>query len=109
MILSIDCSTRRSTCHSISHPVSRSIFRSINHTLGVIAFLVLAAITSAAQKPELVVQTGHSGDVAAVAFSPDGKMLASGGRTTRFALGGFDRLQLDFHQFLSRRDGSIQS
>src|SRR5437588_2103133 len=40
--------------------------------------ILLAAELSAAQKPELVVQTGHSNDVRAVAFSPDGKTLASG-------------------------------
>lgn len=32
-----------------------------------------------AQKPELVVQNGHSSFVSAVAFSPDGKILASSG------------------------------
>lgn len=45
-------------------------------------FLMLFACASAiclAQKPELVVQTGHSGSVHAVAFSADGKVLASGG------------------------------
>ena len=33
---------------------------------------------SRAQKPELVVQTGHSNFVSSVTFSPDGKTLASG-------------------------------
>ena len=40
--------------------------------------LLFAAGFCAAQGPELVVQTGHSGWVYSVAFSPDGKMLASG-------------------------------
>lgn len=31
-----------------------------------------------AQKPELVVQTGHTNQVTSVAFSPDGKLVASG-------------------------------
>jgi WD40 repeat protein len=33
--------------------------------------------TTQAQAPELIVQTGHSSIVTAVAFSPDGKTLAS--------------------------------
>lgn len=41
--------------------------------------ILFAAELSSAQKPELVVQTGHSDEVRSVAFSPDGKTLASGG------------------------------
>jgi WD40 repeat protein/uncharacterized caspase-like protein len=36
-------------------------------------------MTAVAQKPELVVQTGHSREVVSVTFSPDGKTLASVG------------------------------
>lgn len=39
--------------------------------------LLLYSITAFAQKPELVVQTGHSREVVSVSFSPDGKTLAS--------------------------------
>lgn len=33
----------------------------------------------AADRPEIFVQTGHSNNVSSIAFSPDGKLLASGG------------------------------
>ena len=36
------------------------------------------SLTASAQKPELVVQTGHSAAVRSVAFSHDGRTLASG-------------------------------
>lgn len=40
--------------------------------------LLLLTSTVFAQKPELVVQTGNTSHINAVAFSPDGNMLASG-------------------------------
>ena len=43
-------------------------------TLTICLLLILVgAELSTAQKPELVVQTGHSNEVNSVAFSPDGK------------------------------------
>ena len=50
-------------------------------TIPTFSFLLLMLLVqfAPAQKLELVVQTGHSGSVNSVAYSPDGKLLASGG------------------------------
>jgi len=40
--------------------------------------VLLGAELSSAQKPELVLQTGHSSAVTSIAFSPDGQTLVSG-------------------------------
>jgi WD40 repeat protein/uncharacterized caspase-like protein len=47
-----------------------------------VAFLVLwlSETITRAQQPELIVQTGHTEVIHSVAFSPDGKILASGSR-----------------------------
>ena len=49
-----------------------------NHLVLAGLFLFFPVLSSA-QRPELVVQTGHSEAVDSVAFSPDGKMLVSSG------------------------------
>jgi WD40 repeat protein len=41
-------------------------------------FLGFFVLTASAQKPHLVAQTGHTRAVTSVAFSPDGKLVASG-------------------------------
>ena len=51
---------------------------SIRHRVLATLLLFVTSIGLVAQKPELVVQTGHSSSVSSVAFSPDGKLLASG-------------------------------
>jgi WD40 repeat protein len=55
------------------------ISRIIKTALLCFVFLPLAELSSPAQAPVLVPQTGHSSDVYAVAFSSDGKIVASGG------------------------------
>jgi WD40 repeat protein len=53
---------------------------SLNRSLRITALLFLTAVSGLTQKPELVVQTGHSASVLSVAFSPAGDILASCGR-----------------------------
>src|SRR5262249_43125219 len=44
----------------------------------ILALSIFSGVVGWAQKPELVVQTGHSNFVMSIAFSPDGKTLVSG-------------------------------
>jgi len=46
---------------------------------GLLYLLACLSVIAEAQKPQLMVQTGHVGRVPAVAISPDGKLLASAG------------------------------
>jgi len=52
----------------------------------VVIMVLLLAVKTLAQQPELVVQTGHVNDVLSVAFSPDGKTLASGSQDNTIKL-----------------------
>ena len=45
--------------------------------------LLLIETLTHAQQPELIVQTNHAGPVTAVAFSPDGKLLATAGNAIK--------------------------
>ena len=53
-------------------------------TVGLIlAFgLLVSSANAQEKKPELIVQTGHSDDVQSIAFSHDGKLMASGSNNT---------------------------
>jgi WD40 repeat protein len=47
-------------------------------TLSAAIIILLVSFTARADKPELIVQRGHSAHIRAIAVSPDGKILASG-------------------------------
>ncbi len=65
-----------------------SALRAVNHmripATFILTFLFVAVVL--AQKPELVVQTGHAAQVIALAFTGDGKLLASGSVDNRIKI-----------------------
>lgn len=52
-------------------------FMRFTKTFGLILVFALAWISAAAQKPDLVVQSGHSREISYAVFRPDGKVIAS--------------------------------
>ncbi len=74
-----------------------------------VLFLVVLVLPTHAQKPELVVETGPTGAVRSISFSPDGRLMASasddgtvklwqvaGGRRTANAKGPYRRCLVSF-------------
>lgn len=61
-----------------------------------ITLLLVSSFAVAAQQPELVVQTGHASLVISVAFSPDGRLIASGSSDSTIALGRRDLQSTSF-------------
>ena len=56
-----------------------STYRGLRLPACMVMAMIISGPLASAQRPELVVQTGHSQVVNAVAFSPDGKRLVTGG------------------------------
>src|SRR6267142_4217503 len=61
-------------------PVRKTTMRLFIRLALILALLLLVKAPAFSQEPEIYVQTGHSSLVWSVAFSPDGKTLASGGK-----------------------------
>src|SRR5437763_595449 len=62
------------------------MMRRFVHFSACVCLILTVCLNDWAQKPELVVRTGHSGGVTSVAISPDGTTLASGSRDNTIKL-----------------------
>ena len=73
-----------------------------------VLWLVAACAIAVAEKPELVVQSGHSATIIDLAFSPDGKTLVSGSADNTVKLWEVSSGR-EFHTLTGIRDGSFVS
>lgn len=84
----------------------RNLFKRSLGTCLILVLVVLAFEVAFAQKPELVVQTGHPSDIWSVAFSPDGQLLASVGGNWEHTMKLWDvATGAELHTFTGHTDG----
>lgn len=57
--------------------IAKRAFRLLIHALACVGLILSAYQPTWSQKPEIIVQTGHSNTISSVVFSPDGKLLAT--------------------------------
>jgi WD40 repeat protein len=62
----------------------------VKNWISVVMMILFVGIISQAQKPELITQEGHTGVIRAVAYSPNGKIIASGSDDNKIKLWDVD-------------------